>query len=119
MDLEQEILSHEEWKARLLEAIAEQARLDVDTLTRDDCCLLGVWLHGGGGSRPGRLAIFQGCLNRHRMLHGEIGRIALLINQGRYEEAEAALDAPAFGVAVSATTAALRHLALVIASDTQ
>ncbi|POZ60414.1 CZB domain-containing protein [Chromobacterium alticapitis] len=114
MDLEQEIVRHNAWKDSLREAIFRQEALDAALFARDDCCELGQWLHGHGASLYGGLGIFHACLSRHTMLHREIGRIARLINQRCFQEAESALNDAAFDVAVSAAVSSMRQLSQAI-----
>ncbi|WP_434626640.1 CZB domain-containing protein [Chromobacterium sp. CV08] len=110
MDLEQALLRHEEWKNRFREAIFRQEAMDVDSISRDDCCELGRWLHGPGQSRYGGLSMFQTCVSRHAMFHREAGRIARMIDDKQFEQAEQALEDSAYSVASSALAAALAQL---------
>jgi methyl-accepting chemotaxis protein len=52
---------------------------------------LGKWLYGEGeklyGSRPEYIALKE----KHRIFHAEAAKIAVLINDKRYKEAEAAM----------------------------
>ncbi|OHX10836.1 CZB domain-containing protein [Chromobacterium sphagni] len=110
MDLEQALVRHTEWKNRFREAIFRQESMDADSIARDDCCELGKWLHGPGLSRFGNLSVFQTCLSRHAMFHLEAARIARMINQKQFQQAEAALEDSAYTVASSAVVVAITQL---------
>ena len=73
-------------------AVAKRETLDADTLFKDDCCDLGEWLYGAGGSKYGGKPSFVNLLESHRQFHQEAGKVAHLINQGAYEEAEKQLE---------------------------
>ena len=49
---------------------------------------LGEWLYGAGGSKYGGKPSFVNLLESHRQFHQEAGKVAHLINQRAYEEAE-------------------------------
>jgi methyl-accepting chemotaxis protein len=87
-DFGKAIEAHRAWKVRLRKAIADQERLDAETLCRDDRCPLGQWLHGEGGRRWGSRPSFVDLLRKHAEFHQEAGGVAKRINDGRYEDAE-------------------------------
>ena len=88
VNLDNAIQSHANWRARLRTAVAKRETLDADSLFRDDCCDLGEWLYGAGGSKYGGKPSFVNLLESHRQFHQEAGKVAHLINQRAYEEAE-------------------------------
>ena len=92
VNLDNAIQSHANWRARLRTAVAKRETLDADTLFKDDCCDLGEWLYGAGGSKYGGKPSFVNLLESHRQFHQEAGKVAHLINQGAYEEAEKQLE---------------------------
>mgnify|MGYP002148805600 CR=1 FL=1 len=55
MDLNTAVQKHAEWKTKLRSAIAKQQQMDIVTLSRDDCCELGQWLHGEARARFGTI----------------------------------------------------------------
>ena len=92
VNLDNAIQSHANWRARLRTAVAKRETLDADTLFKDDCCDLGEWLYGASGSKYGGKPSFVNLQESHRQFHQEAGKVAHLINQGAYEEAEKQLE---------------------------
>jgi len=98
MDLETAVSAHVAWKTKLRRAIANKEELDIATITRDDCCELGKWLHGDGRREFSSLTSdamehFKDCTSKHALFHKEAGKVAKLINDKKYTEAEAVLGA--------------------------
>jgi len=91
-DLNKVIAAHDAWKAKLRKAIVAQQELDAATIGRHDRCPLGQWLHGEAKTKYGHLAAYRECAGAHAIFHLEAGKIALLVNQRRYAEAEFALN---------------------------
>ncbi len=48
MNLDSALQKHIDWKVKFRNAIAKQGEMDVATITKDNCCELGGWLHGEG-----------------------------------------------------------------------
>ena len=92
INLDNAIQAHANWRAKLRTAVAQKESLDADTVSRDDCCELGKWLHGAGSSQYGGKPSFVQLLESHRQFHQEAGKVARLINQGAYSEAEKQLE---------------------------
>ena len=92
INLDNAIQAHANWRAKLRTAVAQKETLDADTVSRDDCCELGKWLHGAGSSQYGGKPSFVQLLESHRQFHQEAGKVARLINQGAYSEAEKQLE---------------------------
>ena len=92
INLDNAIQAHANWRAKLRTAVAQKETLDADTVSRDDCCELGKWLHGAGSSQYGGKPSFVQLLESHRQFHQEAGKVARLINQGAYSEAEMQLE---------------------------
>lgn len=88
IDLDTAIQAHANWRAKLKTAAARREHLDVETVCRDDCCDLGKWLHGAGGSQYKNRASFVDLVETHRQFHVEAGKVARLVNQGLYDEAD-------------------------------
>ena len=86
------ISAHQQWRITLRNAIQRKLTVDVDKLRRDDCCVLGGWLHGVGGRRWGNTPAFTSLLDTHRAFHKEAGKVAELINQKRMKEAQELVD---------------------------
>jgi len=55
IDVDVYIDAHRQWKVKLRDAIENREKVDMTTLSRDDCCVLGKWIYGDGqrlGARP-------------------------------------------------------------------
>ncbi len=101
LDIDAAIAAHLEWKSALHKAIAAKARVDAQHVGNDESCKLGRWLHSEVEWRFPQLDSYWDCVIAHSELHHEAGKIARLINQGRYDEAKVAL---ATGTAYSAAS---------------
>jgi hypothetical protein len=93
MDLSTAAETHAQWKVKLRAAIAKREQMDITTLSRDDCCELGQWLHGEGRARFGRLVSHADCVNKHVVFHAEVAQVAKAVNAARYQAAETMLGA--------------------------
>lgn len=92
MDLKQAIDKHAEWKVKFRSAISKHESMDVSTISKDDCCDLGRWLHGDGMKRHGKLDSFKQCVTKHAAFHVEAGKVAQTINAKKYDDAEKMLS---------------------------
>lgn len=92
MDLQEAIRAHSDWKTKLRGAISAKSQLDAKTIARDDCCVLGKWLHGESRPTYGPLASHQACVRKHAAFHLEASKVANEINKGRYAEAQSMLE---------------------------
>lgn len=92
MDLDQAMEKHIEWKVKFRMAIFQKEPLDADRTAKDDCCALGMWLHGDAKAQFSRLETYSTCVARHKTFHDEAGKIALAINAGQYEAAKEMLN---------------------------
>ncbi len=93
MDLDSAIQKHSEWKTKFRTAISKQESLDAPTISKDNCCELGKWLHGEAKSKFSKLSSHGECLSKHATFHLEAGKVAALINSKKYQEAESAISA--------------------------
>jgi methyl-accepting chemotaxis protein len=93
MNLDNAVQTHSQWKTKLRAAIAKHEQLDLMTLSRDDCCELGKWLHGDGKSSYGRLTSPADCVHKHLVFHSEVTKVARAVNAKQFEAAEGMLDA--------------------------
>lgn len=91
MDFDQAFNAHMEWKIKLRAAIVAKSQLDAEAISRDDRCPLGQWLHGEAKQKYSQLVSYKDCMSAHAKFHAEAGRVARLINDRRYEDAEAAV----------------------------
>lgn len=92
MNLDDAIKTHAEWKLKFRAAMSRKEQLDAPSIERDDCCMLGKWIHGEGKSQFARHGEFTEVRERHRDFHKHAGTVARHINAGRYEEAERMLE---------------------------
>lgn len=93
MNLDNAVETHAQWKAKLRTAIVRHEQLDLATLSRDDCCELGQWLHGTGKRNYGQFPAHQDCVQKHLAFHREVSKIAKAVNAQQFELAERLLSA--------------------------
>jgi methyl-accepting chemotaxis protein len=110
MDLNTAIHLHAQWKTKLRAAIIKQEQLDVDTISKDNCCDLGKWLHGDAKSQYGQLISHTTCIKSHAEFHIEAGKVALAINDKKYSEAENMIDTGPYAQASNNIGAAIMRL---------
>ncbi len=90
--LEQAHRWHQEWKVKLLAAVNTKEPIDIDTISRDDCCDLGKWLYSEGQQYNGHKPAFQDLILHHREFHMLTGAVAEIVNARQYELAKAYLS---------------------------
>ena len=116
MDLNNAIAAHAAWKTKLRAAINRKETLDVATISVDNKCELGQWLHGAGKMQHVGCPEFSTLVQRHREFHTEAGKVAGLINTQKFEQAEKAIEAnSAFSNASTAVGIAINSLRKVAA----
>ena len=93
MDLTQAVSAHVAWKAKLRTAISKKETMDINTISADNCCEFGKWLHGEAKAKMSGLAAYKDTLSKHATFHKEAGKVATAINARKYPEAEAMLGA--------------------------
>jgi methyl-accepting chemotaxis protein len=93
MDLNQAGQAHSEWKIKLRMAIAKQETLDAGSMSADDQCPLGQWMHGEAKAKFGNLPSFADCVVKHAAFHKEVGKVAQAINAKNYTAAKTMMDA--------------------------
>jgi Chemoreceptor zinc-binding domain len=93
MNLNEAISKHIEWKVKFMTTILKQEAMDTETISKDNCCELGKWLHEDGKAQFENLASYSICLNKHATFHIEAGKIAAKINEKKFNDAEAMLKA--------------------------
>ncbi|MBK7365120.1 MAG: CZB domain-containing protein [Nitrosomonas sp.] len=116
MDLNQAIEKHAEWKIRFRTAITKHESMDVGTISKDNCCELGKWLHGIGKAKFSNLPSFMLCISNHAKFHVEAGKIAQTINAKKYTEAEAMLST---GTSYSLASSGVGVAIIQLKKDTQ
>jgi methyl-accepting chemotaxis protein len=110
MDLNSAIAAHTQWKIKLRGAISGGEKVDAATLSKDNCCELGKWLHGEGRAKLGTLPSFAQALKAHAAFHLAAGKVAHHINAGAKDAASRELDGPAFSEASAAVGGAIIQL---------
>ena len=111
IDLDSAVKAHSDWKLKLRNAATQQDQLDADTVSRDDRCLLGKWLHGAGRPGYGHLPQFSALIGKHAEFHREAGRVAQTINDRRYDHALSMISGgTSFNDASSNVVVAIRQL---------
>ncbi len=111
MDLNHAIEAHARWKLKFRNAIPNEETMDVETISKDNRCELGIWLHGEAKLEFGKLSSYAECVEKHAVFHAEAGQVASAINAKKYTEAKAMIDAGTrFAVASSAVRVALLRL---------
>lgn len=91
IDLDKALEQHSEWKVKLRAAISKREQMDVATISKDDCCELGKWLHGGAKPQLSHKPSYSECVSKHAAFHIEAGRVAAMINAKKFSEAETML----------------------------
>lgn len=71
LDFKSAINAHMAWKVRLEKCIGgtNEEDLQVETVSRDDLCVLGKWIHSVGGQKFGHLREFQEMKMEHMRFH--------------------------------------------------
>jgi len=82
INLDSAIRAHADWRNKLRLAAAKHEQLDAQTISRDDCCEMGRWLHGAGGARYGGKPTFVELIAGHKSFHEQAGKVARAVNQG-------------------------------------
>lgn len=93
MDLNDAIEIHREWKLKLRRAVIAKESLDEASISADNCCTLGQWLHGEAKQKYGKLKSYADCVEKHAIFHQCAGKVVNVINARNYAEAEAMLAA--------------------------
>ena len=100
MDLDDAIAAHAQWKTTFRAAITRQELMDAESISADNCCELGKWLHGEGRGRYGSVPQFTSLMEQHKEFHVEAGKVAQLINAKQFKAAQSAFSASSpFGMA--------------------
>ncbi len=92
INLDSAIKAHADWRSKLRLAAQTNEQLDASTISRDDCCELGKWLHGAGASKYGNRSTFVELVNAHKQFHQEAGKVAASINAGDTAHAQQMLE---------------------------
>jgi methyl-accepting chemotaxis protein len=93
VDLKMAVQKHAEWKYKFRTAMTTSEPMDAATISKDNCCEFGKWLHGEAKAPHSHLGSYAKCLSAHAAFHVEAGKIAALINSQKKDEAEQMLAA--------------------------
>lgn len=116
MDLNSASQAHAEWKVKLRMAIAKKESLDAATISKDNCCALGKWLHGEAKGQFGKFPAYLDCVSKHAEFHREAGKVASAINAADFDRASKMLDAGTpYAHATSAVSSAILGLKKAVA----
>ncbi|WP_333874382.1 methyl-accepting chemotaxis protein [Methylobacter sp.] len=120
MELDTALRKHAEWKVKFRTAISHHEKLDVATISKDNCCDFGKWLHGNTKLHLGHLDSFSECISQHAAFHVEAGKVAQAINENRHQEANTMLSTnSAFISSSSAVGVAIIRLKKDVALSTK
>jgi len=109
MDLNEALTRHAGWKLKFRTAISKKETMDSETISKDNYCEFGKWLHGEAKSKFNKFSSFSECVTKHAAFHVEAGKVADAVNDKKYDEATAMIDnldtpytkaSMAFGVAI-------------------
>lgn len=110
MDPAQVLQEHQQYTVDLRNAIMRKLKLDANRFARHDCCQLGIWIEGEGRLRHGHSPAFREMLRQHQTVHSEAARVCQVINEQRYNEAQAALEAGSIQQATRSMMGVLKKL---------
>jgi hypothetical protein len=93
MNFDGAIQAHTDWKLRLLSYCRGKTteKIDLQTLRKDNVCVLGQWLYGEGrryGAEPG----FEELREIHAAFHQSAATIAAMVDHGQAPAAAALLS---------------------------
>lgn len=94
INLDDAIKVHAEWKTNLRAAIHKREAVDEATIAKDNCCVLGKWLHNEAKLQYAGMESYSTLVIKHAAFHDEAGKIAGMINAKQFAEAELLLGAP-------------------------
>ncbi len=96
--LDRAITAHLSWKARLLAAIENPAKLDLKVIGADDQCELGKWIHGDG-RRYTNNPDYERLVREHAHFHETAASVLRLIRQGKKDLAMMEIDGGEYSMA--------------------
>jgi len=92
IDLDNAIAVHTDWRSKLHTAAARHEQLDTNSISRDDCCELGKWLHGPGGAKFGSRPTFVKLIGEHKTFHQEAAKVAKVASSGDSAQVEKMME---------------------------
>ena len=101
---------HQAWRYRLQSVIdgSSTETLVVETVSKDDQCDLGKWLHGSGSKQFGQDSLFQQLIKNHAHFHTCAGHVLNLKQDGQVEQAQESIRSGDF---VRASQSVIMNLA--------
>jgi methyl-accepting chemotaxis protein len=88
VDLNIAIQKHAQWKFKFLNALHRKELMDTAAISKDNNCELGKWLHGEAKALFGKEGSYVKCVADHVAFHVEAGKVAVLVNANKADEAE-------------------------------
>ena len=89
IDLDGALKKHADWKVKLRTAITNKETLDAATISKDNCCDFGKWLHDEKSHQKiAHLESYHECVKHHAVFHRAAGKVAETINAKKYDEAD-------------------------------
>lgn len=89
IDLDGALKKHADWKVKLRTAIVNKETLDAATISKDNCCDFGKWLHHEESHQKiAHLQSYHDCITHHAAFHRAAGKVAETINAKKYDEAD-------------------------------
>jgi methyl-accepting chemotaxis protein len=89
IDLDGALKKHADWKVKLRTAINNKETLDAATISKDNCCDFGKWLHDEDSHQKiAHLQSYHDCVTHHAAFHRAAGKVAEVINAKKYDEAD-------------------------------
>ncbi len=112
IDLDGALKKHADWKVKLRTAISNKETLDAATISKDNCCDFGKWLHDEDSHQKiAHLDSYHECIKHHAAFHIAAGKVAETINAKKYDEADKMLgNGSAFAEASSSVGAMIMRL---------
>ena len=92
MDLDMAIQKHAQWKFKFLNALHTKEAMDAAAIAKDNNCEFGKWLHEAK-VMYGKVGSYAKCVAEHAAFHVEAGKIAVLVNAHKADEAERLMGA--------------------------
>ncbi len=89
LDMRDAIAAHMRWVKRVNALIAgdDGEYIDIATVSRDDACTLGKWLHGEGREKFAHYKEYEQLLHSHAEFHLQVGDACICHNRGDIDRA--------------------------------
>lgn len=93
LDMKQALDAHVNWLHRLEAKLAGTCteELDLTTVSSDDHCKLGLWIHGSAKTMFGQLQEYIELRDAHAEFHRKVGEVLKDIKQRNHERAHQSL----------------------------